>query len=410
MIRQVASANVILLAQYAVGALVPLLLIPHIVRSIGLAEYGHLAVALAWGSYGAVVVQYAFHLTGPRRVAQLAAGESPADVFAEISLAKLLLLLGVLPLMVLVIAVMPNGLSSLAAWLLLLGLPLAAGLNATWFLQAQCRFMWVCIAAIIGSAATLLFGFNFVNGSDSRSIAAAAAATVLGPVLAGAITLLFAWVPLRSRGLRWSAAQPSHVLKEGWPLFASQFLSALYMVSGPIVINYLLDAQAAGAYSAVERVINALVAACLLTHIAAYPRLAVAYTQDRASYWRLLKFVLVGYVTMTATLGICVWVLRDMLARYLLGGIAEGYSALLAWGLVWLMVGIFGTALTGYLAVSGRSREVMPLTLKILAFTVALGIPAVVIFGSAGWMAALVLSQTLVLLTGYRLWRREYAY
>lgn len=410
MIRQIASANAILLVQYAVGALVPLLLIPHIVRSIGLAEYGQLAVALAWGSYGAVVVQYAFHLTGPRRVAQLAADESPDDVFAEISLAKLLLLLGVLPLMVLAAVIMPDNSSNSAIWLLLLGLPLAAGLNATWFLQAKNRFMWVCIAAIIGSIATLLFGFSFVNGRDIHSIAAAAAATVLGPVLTGAITLLFAWILLESRGLRWRVAQPSHALKDGLPLFASQFVAALYMMSGPIVINYLLDAQAAGAYSAVERVINALVAACLLTHTAAYPRLAAAYTQDRASYWRVLKFVLAGYVAMTATLGICAWVLRDMLARYLLGGIAQGYGALLAWGLVWLMVGVFGTALTGYLAVSGRSREVMPLTLKILAFAVALGVPAVVIFGSAGWMAALVLSQTLVLLTGYRLWRKEHAY
>lgn len=61
-------------------------------HSIGLAEFGHLAVALTWVGYGVVVVQYAFQLTGPRRVAQSADGELPADVFTEISHSKLLLL------------------------------------------------------------------------------------------------------------------------------------------------------------------------------------------------------------------------------------------------------------------------------------------------------------------------------
>jgi hypothetical protein len=72
------------------------------------------------------------------------------------------------------------------------------------------------------------------------------------------------------------------------------------------------------------------------------------------------------------------------------------------------VLGIFGTALTGYLTVSGHSREVWPLTLKILVLSVAMGVPGVFLFGSVGWLAALVLSQFLVLHTGLKHWRREY--
>ena len=92
MIRYVIKANSILLIQYAVGSLVPLLLIPHIVSTIGLAEYGHLAVLMAWGSYGAAIVQYSFHLTGPKRVMQLETGETTTSVFVDVTAAKTTLL------------------------------------------------------------------------------------------------------------------------------------------------------------------------------------------------------------------------------------------------------------------------------------------------------------------------------
>ena len=72
------------------------------------------------------------------------------------------------------------------------------------------------------------------------------------------------------------------------------------------------------------------------------------------------------------------------------------------------MLGVFGTALTGYLTVSGRSSEVWPLTLKVLISSVVIGVPGVFMFGGVGWLAALVISQFFVLHAGFKHWRREY--
>jgi len=408
MIRRVVSANAILLLQHAVGSLVPLLLLPHIVRSIGLAEYGHLAVALAWGAYGAVIVQYAFQLTGPRRVAQISSGETPGTIFAEIFSAKLMLLLGVLLLALIMGLIFANHSSTWAERIPVLSLPIAASLNSTWFLQSQGRFAWVCTAAVIGSATTLAFGFSFVTDGDVHSKTMAAVAIVMGPLIIGGTTLVFAVQSIFYRDIHWQSIRPSNALKEGLPLFGSQFVSAIYMLSGPIVIEFFIGAQAAGAYSAVERLINAIVSASLLTHVAAYPSLAAAYSKDRNNYWRMMRFVLTGYLAVTGIIVVIAWTLRDSIVSFLLGSTAEGHSALIAWGLAWMMLSVFGTALTGYLTVSGRSDIVMSLTLKILTSAVALGVPAVLFFGSAGWMAAMVLSQFQVLHTGYRFWRIEH--
>jgi O-antigen/teichoic acid export membrane protein len=221
-------------------------------------------------------------------------------------------------------------------------------------------------------------------------------------------TMLLAIASIKSEKYEWNITRAIGALKEGWYLFISQFVSMFYSVSGPIIINYLLDAKAAGAYSVTERVMNALIAAATLTYTAAYPRLASAYANDRVSYWRALKFILTGYLSVTLTIAVLAWSLREPVVRFLYGETGGDHIGLLFFGLVWLVFGIFGTALTGYLTVSGRSREVWPLTLKILVSSVAMGVPGVVLFGAVGWLAALVLSQGLVLHAGYKHWGRDH--
>ena len=409
MIRQVAQANAILLVQYAVRSLIPLLLVPHIVSVIGLAEYGYLAVLMAWGGYGAVVVQYAFQITGPKRLAELAIGESPAIVFVDIAFAKFLLLALVISVMaVFSIVSMPFESTSSIAWVLLFAMPIAAGLNSVWFLQSQGRFLSVCILAIAGSLLTLVIGFGFITSGNHRAVDFSVIVSVLGAIFIGVGTMLLAIASFKKTVYDWDITRAITALKEGWHLFISQFVAMLYSASGPIAINYLLDAKAAGAYSVTERVINALMAAAMLTHTAAYPRLASSYIHDRAAYWRILKLILMSYLSVTLIVAMLAWVLREPIMQFLYSDVSSDHYGLLLFGLAWLVLGVFGTALTGYLTVSDRRHEVWPLTLKILVLSVSMGVPGVLIFGSAGWLAALVLAQVLVLRTGLKYWRTEY--
>jgi polysaccharide transporter, PST family len=409
LIRQVLQANAILLLQYAVGSLVPLLLVPHIVGVIGLAEYGSLAVLLAWGNYGAGVVQYAFYLTGPKRIAHLAADDSPASAFADVTLAKFFLLCIVLPLTAALMLVLPpvGSASSIARGLLFV-MPMAAALNSVWFLQTQGRFLSVCLLAIAGSLLTLIIGFGLITRGSARAVDFTVVASAFGTVFSGIGTFALALASIKGQEHGWKITKAFDALKEGRPLFLSAFVSMFYSMSGPIVVNYLLDARAAGAYSVTERVMNALIAAATLTYTAAYPRLAIAYVNDRAGYWRTLKFVLAAYLGVTVAAAVLAWILREPIVRFMYGEAGGDHDVLFFFGLAWLVLGIFGTTLTGYLTVSGRGAEVWPLTLKILIACAAMGVPGVLLFGNAGWLAALVLSQGLVLHCGFKHWRREH--
>lgn len=410
MIRQIARDNAILLVQYAVASLIPLLLMPHIVGVIGLAEYGKIAVILAWSSYGAVIVQYAFHMTGPKRMAQLEASDSRENVFIEITLAKTLLLLW----LALAIAVTTYYLDlsktyGYIIWPLLLTPPIAAAMNSVWFLQTQNKFFSVCILAVSSAIITLAVGLICIRKNNSHALEISAMIVVLGLILNSIGTFVLA-LPLLNRraqtwNLKWRLKGAITSIKEGWHLFLSQFIAMLYSLSGPIVINYLVDAKQAGAYSVTERAIGAFMSAALLTHTAAYPRLALIYRNDRAQYKKLLKLILVSYFFISLLLLGVGLTLIEKITIFLYAESGEHYHQLLIFSLIWLCFGIFGPVLTGYLTVSGQSSEVWPLTLKILFSSFFIGVPAVMLFGSSGWIIALILSQGIVIITGLKHWK-----
>lgn len=407
MLKSLVSANLILVLQYAVSGFVSLLLVPHIVRQLGLSAFGSLAVALACANYGAVIVQYAFHYTGPRQLAQQTPGLDEKTVVCRVISAKLVLLAVVLSITGLA-AMVTYGAGfrlSIAQLALLLCLPVAGAMHTGWHLLAVGRIGVVGLASILGSLAMLLVGFTLVQPDTTNAPFAAAVALSIGPLVGGLGTFLASVGRLGAQqfDVRWHP--PWRELREGWPLFASQLVAMLYSASGPIVVAALSGMQEAGAYGVVDRVINSLVGACLLTHTVAYPKLARLYGTDHRAYRRLVGAIIGIYLAMATSVAAIVFAFWEPTLQFLFGAQSSGHGALLAVALAWLALAVFGTVLTGYLTVSGNGGAVLPLTLKILVLSFSLGVPGALLYGAWAWMAALVASQALVLAAAFSAWR-----
>src|SRR5690606_15562555 len=75
--------------------------------------------------------------------------------------------------------------------------------------------------------------------------------------------------------------------------------------------------------------------------------------------------------------------------------------------LVLVVCMVCGSAYVGYLMVSRRDREVLPLNLKLLVLSMAFGLPSVWFFGAAGWFATLALTHVVVGAFGFKALRNE---
>jgi O-antigen/teichoic acid export membrane protein len=190
-------------------------------------------------------------------------------------------------------------------------------------------------------------------------------------------------------------------------VFGSQFLAALYSFAGPIVVGMTAGDRAAGLYSAVERVAAALMAALTLTHTAAYPRLAASYGAARNDYLHLVRLVVGLHGAAVTGLGLLLFVFFEPVSRFVLGEATVETAWLLGLSWLWLASGIFGPLLTGYLTVSGPRGEIMRVTWHVLLVSLPAGCVAAWAFGGAGWLAALVMGQLLVLARALAAYRRE---
>lgn len=407
MIKRLLANNIVLVLQAGVSSLIPMVLLPHIIQGIGLAAYGELAVALACASYATIVVQYAFQLTGPKRLAELE-GEARSRFVALVFRSKLFLLACVTPLLWGVVCVMPSEVPWFPRLVLMLSFPVGMAFHAGWFLQASGRFGWVFAATALGTLCAVLLGLWGVQGRGEGSLLWASIALGLNAVIAGVGTFV--------ASLRWLGAEPLKAglkqvlahLRQDAPLFVSQLTLAAYMFSGPIFVRYLSGQEEAGAYSMIERLANPLIAVCLLTHTAAYPQLVDLYGRQRAAFWRMLRFVMVAYLGLAGVMIAAILMGKSLLLAYLFkGALPVGIDALLGWALALLAVSIVPPLFTSYLTLSGRQREIFPLTLKMLVVVMLVGLPGICFFGAWAWMATLVLSQVVVLLYALKAWRDE---
>ncbi len=407
--RALLTHNAALALQYAANALLPLVLVPHFVRTLGVTDYGALAILIAAMSLAAVVVQYAFHLTGPAELAALPSESGSRQLFVDVLAARLLLLGALAVVMAAVVgsaatfAVAEKGV--LLDAVLLFGLPSGAALNAGWYLQARGRFAAMAVLSICSVLAALAVGVLMVQPQTAGARHWAALASITAPLIVGLGSLILAARLLPRHPAVWHPGRALAALQRGRALFASQIFAAIYSLAGPLVVGALAGVREAGLYSAIERPAAALQAALGLTHTAAYPRLAAHHAAgNHADYRRLLSQVLWLQAGGLSLLAALLATFNAPIARFLLG--AEVVAAPLLWlAFCWIGIGMVGPIVTGYLTVRGEGAQVFRLTTQVLLVSLPLGVAAALAMGAAGWFVALAAGQVLVIHRAWRLWR-----
>jgi O-antigen/teichoic acid export membrane protein len=396
MLRRLLSDNALLAVQYAAASLVPLLLVPHFMRALGPERFGVIAIIAALMGYASVIVQYAFALTGPADLAQREGGRTGREVFLDVLLARMLLLLPILVAGAGALTFVDAAHRALLA--IMLALPVAAALNTGWYLQASGRLPALVGLAVIGVAFSLVLGFSQVDVGrpDSRWAAAALAA---GPLAFAVGSLAWALVTLPAeRGVP-SAGRALRALHRGRHVFISQFAAALYSLAGPLVVGAVGGIRAAGLYGAIERVANAVQAGLTLTHTAAYPQLTRLHADPTSArrYARLFTYVIVVYGAAVVGLGVALLVMADPAQRFLFGMVTAETARLLWLAYAWVALGIAGPLVTGYWTASGQQHRILPLTWRVLLVSLPAGVLGASLLGGAGWLLALLAGQCLVL-------------
>jgi PST family polysaccharide transporter len=391
-----------LLALYLLQAAnygMPMLIVPFLVRAVGIENFGLIAFAQAVIQYFVFAVDSGFNNNATREIA--VHSHQPGAVleiyWATQTIRAVMLLLATVVFVLLLLLVPRFGVHwqlYLLSYLTVLG----TFVFSPWLYQGLERMRLMAALQVSGRILAVVALVVLIRESDDYILAAGiqASATLVSGLLGFVICL-------RSGMLRWqrpTTAAIRRIWHQGRPLFWSEFLGTCVSNSGIFVLGLVASSGVVGAYAAIEKLVRALMSGYLPISQALLPRVAIRLSlaslirQTR----RRLRMLTVGLFAVAVVGASMVSVYASSLLAVIFGPDLAQHGTLLA-VLIWVLPLDVVNVAIGQLFVFAAGHRIAYANTLTAAASIqgALLLALVAPMGSYGVAAALLAAQLCML-------------
>lgn len=369
----------------------PLILLPYLIRVLGLEVFGTWMFALSFVIIARTCVSYGFDLTATR---QVAIHRCQPVVLSELYEAVVVIRFTIWSLSLvalLLAATVADELRPLTA-LLAAGMLILLGeiLFPVWLFQGAETMALITQVKLAAKTVNLLLVLMLVKGpADVVLVPLLEAATSM---VAGAVAM---FVGVRRFSLRWvplSARRVGGEVRDGAPLFLAHASVHAYTSINFIVLGFLLGPVAVAQYSIAEKIYSAIRG--LLSPIvqALFPAMAAKYENSRRDFR-------VETIRLTTTLGFLLIVaalavisMADLLI-FLIAGERSDAAAMILRILGAALIFALGSFLGPMLVAQGRNRALLRITIVGAIAGLVTIMPLVSLLGVAGAAISFLLVQ-----------------
>lgn len=263
--RGALNALYLILVQ-GVNYIVPLAVMFHLMKELGVSGFGEYAFWYSVMLYVQTFVDYGFSFSGTRDLAAAEGGASEiAVIFYEVTLAKLLLSVGVL-IFFAVFCFLNDHDYQLVLIVAVTGVVTA--LIPNWYFQGIQQLKVISLLNVIGKVVFFVLVYSVIDGGSKVKD------MFLLHLLGGGLPLFFGyWISCRS--LPWAPKWDFHTICaqyfSGWHIFSTTMLSMLLSNGGVFWLGVSASPAVVGVYAAVEKVVKAIAGLFVPISQAFYP-------------------------------------------------------------------------------------------------------------------------------------------
>lgn len=317
LLRHALIQNVLALSAAQVATYIfPLITIPYLARVLGVAGWGLVAFAQAFGAYIALVVEYGFSLSATREVARNRENaEKLADIMAGVLGAKGVFAMGALAAAfcarwwVPIFRSHPNLLWAGTFW------ALAQAFSMMWFFQGVERMKVVAALDFSAKALATAGIFAIVRApSDGWKVLALQGSGACVSFLVGAA---IAYRSVHFQMPRWSTVWEA--LHTGWSMFLFRSSVSLYTVGNAFILGLFVSPQFVGYYAGAEKISRSFVALLNPVTKTLFPRLSHLAQTARERAARLARISLAVMGLGGAAMSVLIFLFGPLLIRIVLG-------------------------------------------------------------------------------------------
>jgi polysaccharide transporter, PST family len=399
------------LSLYAIQGLnylVPLIVLPYLLRVLRPTEYGAIVMAQALMGYAMVVTDFGFNLTAARDIS-VARNDATAvaRIYWTTIAAKILLLLTSLAIVAFVVSVTP---SFRARWPIFLACSLMVVGNVAfpqWYLQGLERLKDSALiqasAKVVGAGAI----FIFVRGPQDLWTAAVISsipqllgvgvAAALGKPMFPAMFYRPTWIEVR------------RALHASWHMFTSTVSTTLYATTTTLVLGLMAGEREVALYNLAVRLVAAVQSVASPLTQAVFPRASLLFDADPNAAWRLIKRMMRILLPAVGSCALLLGLLAPIIVR-LVGGtpFADAVPLVRIMAILPVVLGVGGLPAQIILVGTGKTKELSQIYLRVGILNLIVMPPLIYALSATGAALALTLAETLATVQMIHLSMRGY--
>ena len=298
--------------------ILPLLVVPYLLYTLGIELFGLLAMATALSSYFMILSDYGFNVTATREISVYRDNPKKLnEIFSAVMMIKIILMSIGFLILLLSLWFFESLAKDAPIYLLTFGMVLGEVLFPIWFFQGVEKMKYIAILNIVAKFFFLFAIFLFVNAKEDVYLVPLF--NSLGFIAVGLISLFYLYKRFNIRFV-W---QPYKVLRHyfimGWHIFLSKLAVTLYSSSNIFVLGVFTNHLLVGYYAVAYKVVSALVSLGDIINQVLFPYLSRKWEENRATYYKIFKKVLQGMIATMFLLSLILFLSAEEIVTLLAG-------------------------------------------------------------------------------------------
>ncbi|OQP57861.1 oligosaccharide flippase family protein [Niastella populi] len=298
--------------------LLPVLVMPFVIRKIGADGYGVVAVAQVVMLMFSTVCDYGFNLTATRELAMHRNDAAKnARLFFTVLGTKMVICIALFLLLLLLITFVPFFKAHFQLYLFGFSWVVGQALLVSWFFQGVEKMKYITIYTLLARSLFVVLVFIFIRErADYRFFILFMGA---GSMVAGIFSIVKAIRLCELPVIRPVWSDIKHELKEGWPVMMSNISINTFLSINVFILRLFTNDLIAGYYSVAEKIFLAARQLPVMFSQAVYPPLCQLMQKGKMSTQSFFRSVYIPFLLLMLLAGLLLFGFAPFIISLFLG-------------------------------------------------------------------------------------------
>ena len=284
----------------SINYILPLVVLPYLIRVIGMEKFGLIAFAQSLVQYFMILTDYGFSLSATKTISLIGEHKQKMSaVFSSVMTVKLIFAAVSFLILCAILYLMPKFKADWLVYILSFGSVIGSTLFPVWFFQGKEKMSYIAVVNVISGLAYAICIFIFINSPEDFLLVPLL--NSFFSIISGILGLYIAFRKFRIEFILQKYVTIKQELKTGWDIFISILSVNAYTTTRIFAVGLLTNNVITGYYSLAEKIANYIQTFPMDSFTrAVFPRISNVFAKNKqraiAIMYRIQDGITLGFV------------------------------------------------------------------------------------------------------------------